>query len=138
MKYQIVKHSKIGDAQPSVSIIIPVFNVENYINQCVESIGAQTFKNFEIIIVDDCSNDGTLKILESLHNKYPNISIYKTDKPSGSPATGRNIGLQKAKGDYILFVDGDDWLDSNYLELLYNSIKKITLTSAFQMVLRII
>lgn len=124
MKYQIVKHSKIGDAQPSVSIIIPVFNVENYINQCVESIGAQTFKNFEIIIVDDCSNDGTLKILESLHNKYPNISIYKTDKPSGSPATGRNIGLQKAKGDYILFVDGDDWLDSNYLELLYNSIKK--------------
>ena len=122
MKYETIKKLKEVSQIPAVSIIVPAFNVENYIYQCVDSIANQTLKNIEIIVIDDCSNDKTLEILINLYNKYPNLSIYKTNKPSGSPAVGRNIGLQKARGNYILFVDSDDWIDSDYIELLYNSI----------------
>ena len=87
------------------SIIIPTYNSEKYIENCLEKILKQTYKNIEIIVVDDCSTDDTVKVLE----KYENIKIYKT-KENSRQGAARNIGLEHVKGDYILFIDSDDSL----------------------------
>ena len=92
------------------SIVIPSYNTSNYISSCVDSILNQTFKNYEIIVVDDCSSDKdyTFKILQ----EKPNIKLFSTKKNSGPGAT-RNLGISKATGQYIIFVDSDDTLASN-------------------------
>lgn len=113
--------NRILDKNVDVSVIVPAFNAEPYIQQCVLSIYNQSLKSIEIIVVDDCSTDSTLDILASLSNSLTNVSIYQTTVASGSPAVGRNIGLREARGKYILFVDADDWLDNTYVELLYRS-----------------
>jgi len=87
------------------SIIIPTYNSEKYIENCLGKILKQTYKNIEIIVVDDCSTDDTVKVLE----KYENIKIYKT-KENSRQGAARNIGLEHVKGDYILFIDSDDSL----------------------------
>jgi glycosyltransferase involved in cell wall biosynthesis len=102
-----------------ISVIIPVFNVEKYLRRCVDSVLAQTFRDFEIILVDDCSPDGSPAICEEYAQKDRRITVIHNAKNEGSSQT-RKVGLEAAHGDYILFVDSDDWIESNMLELLYN------------------
>lgn len=103
-----------------VSIIVPVFNAEKYIRKCMESICNQTYKDLEVIIVDDGSTDRSLEILHEYGKKDERIQIYKQEN-SGQGAA-RNHGLVHARGEYISFVDADDWVEPDEIELLYRSI----------------
>ena len=103
-----------------VSIIITAYNVEAYLQQTVESCMNQTFKDIEIIIVEDCSTDSTPLIIEELMKKDERIRLVQNDKNYGAGQSRRN-GLDNAKGDYFLLLDGDDWIESNFIETLYNT-----------------
>lgn len=94
-----------------ISVIIPVFNAVGYLDRCLQSILNQTFKNIEIILVDDGSTDSSLEICYMYKEKYNNIKVY-SQKNSGQ-GIARNIGLLKAKGNYISFIDSDDYIDKN-------------------------
>lgn len=97
-----------------VSIIIPVYNVEKYITQCIESVKNQTYKNFEAIIVNDGSTDRSVEICQGIINKDPRFKIL--NKENGGLSDARNKGIEHANGEYIIFVDSDDWLELNMLE----------------------
>lgn len=107
---------------PKISIIVPVYNVEEYLEICIDSILNQTFKDFELILVNDGSTDNSLKICKY----YENIDnrIYIIDKKNGGLSSARNAGLDIAKGEYIGFVDSDDYIHPQMYELLYNQIIK--------------
>lgn len=101
-----------------ISIIIPIYNVEDYIVACVDSIINQTYQNYELILVDDCSTDDSITILKSnIDLDFDKISILKTNKNSGL-SMARNFGLPYATGDYVWFVDSDDFISSDALEIL--------------------
>ncbi len=96
---------------PKVSIIIPTYNSSLFIKRTIESVFAQTFKDWELLIVDDCSTDETLKIIEDLAKNNSKIKIFKTPENSGGPALAKNMGVKNAQGEYIAFLDHDDeWL----------------------------
>lgn len=97
-----------------ISIIIPVFNVEKYLNRCVESIVKQTYKNLEIILVDDGSPDNSPKLCDEWARKDSRIKVIH--KENGGVSSARNVGIQNALGDYIAFVDSDDWIDEAMCE----------------------
>ena len=118
----IKKNKRINN--PKISIIIPVYNVEKYIDDCIISILNQTLKEIEIIIIDDNSLDDSIKIAEEYMNKDNRICIYKTPTNSGA-GPARNIGLDKATGKYIFFIDPDDMLaDDNTLQKMYEIAEK--------------
>ena len=96
-----------------LSIIVPAFNVENYIKKCIESIQNQDIDDCEIIIVNDCSTDKTMEIIQNLQSD--NVVIINKTKNTGLSDT-RNIGMAAAKGEYIMFVDSDDFLSNNVLK----------------------
>lgn len=102
-----------------VSIIIAAYNIEKYIYKCIESIKNQTMKEIEIIVVNDGSDDDTLNIIKSLAIHDKRIKII--DKKNGGLIEARKSGLNIAKGEYVLFVDGDDWLELDALEKLYKN-----------------
>ncbi len=106
-----------------ISIITPVYNVEDYIHVCLNSVLKQTYQDFEIICVDDASTDSTVEILEYFVQKDSRIKILKNESNRG-PGFSRNKALNEAKGKYILFLDGDDWLSLNALEILVEKIEK--------------
>lgn len=95
------------------SIIIPVYNCEEYLRLCVNSILNQSYKDFEIILVDDGSTDGSLSVCKDLSRKHSNIKVFH--KENGGAASARNVGIEKAHGKYLMFIDGDDILDENSL-----------------------
>lgn len=97
-----------------ISIIIPLYNSEKYIARCIESIINQSFKDFEIIVVDDNSSDNSYKIVCSYINKSNNIKCLKNSIQQG-PSYCRNFGLENSKSKYVMFLDSDDWLDLNCL-----------------------
>lgn len=99
-----------------ISIIIPVYNVEDYLERCLDSIIHQSYKNIEIIVINDGSTDSSLKILEKYALKNSRIIIVNQENKGLSGA--RNIGVEKAIGDYIWFVDGDDFIDNDACERL--------------------
>ena len=99
-----------------VSIIIPCYNVERYVEKCINSICEQTYKELEIIPVNDGSKDNTLEILQTLAAKDTRINIVNKDNTGVSAA--RNSGLEAANGDYVVFVDGDDYLAPDYVEYM--------------------
>ena len=101
-----------------ISIVVPVYNIERYIEQCVLSICGQTYKNIEIILIDDGSTDGSGNICDNLAERDQRIKVIH--KKHGGLATARRDGVNSAKGKYIGFVDGDDWIESNMYESLYN------------------
>lgn len=105
-----------------VGIIVPIYNVENYISVCVESILAQTFQDFEVILVDDGSTDKSGSICDEYVQRDKRITV--VHKKNGGPAEARNYGLEKNKSEYIVFIDADDWIDSRYLEILYGCIRE--------------
>ncbi len=105
-----------------VSVIIAVYNVEKYLKRCLKSVINQTYKNIEIVLVDDGSKDSSGKICDEYKEKYENVVV--THKKNGGLASARNAGLELAKGEYVCFIDSDDWLEENYVEVLYNKIKE--------------
>lgn len=108
---------------PAVSVIIPVYNVEHYLNKCVDSVLNQTLKDIEILIVNDGSTDGSQKVIDELQSENPNrIKAYK--KENGGLSSARNYALELVTGEYVTFLDSDDYLDSDYLEILYTEAKK--------------
>ena len=102
---------------PIVSVIIPVYNTETYVARAVKSVCNQTIKAIQIILVDDASSDGSLKVCKKLASEDDRIEVYQHEKNRGVSAA-RNTGLLHAKGKYIAFVDGDDYVDRDMLELL--------------------
>jgi len=108
--------------KPLISVIVPFYNVEKYIEQCLESLEKQTLRNIEVIIIDDGSPDNSLAIAEEFVIKNKNFSLYK--KENGGLGSARNYGMQYAKGQYILFLDSDDTLPPRACELLYNKAHK--------------
>ncbi len=105
--------------KPVISVIVPVYNVENYIAKCLDSILNQTFSNIEIICVNDGSTDNSRKILEEYKNKDCRIKI--VDKKNGGLSSARNAGMKVATGEFYSFIDSDDWIDITMLEKLYNN-----------------
>lgn len=111
-------------AYPAVSVIIPMYNAERYIAECLDSILAQTFQNFEVIIVDDCSTDSSCAIVESYREKFGGrLTLAHMDKNSGSGALPRNKGMMFSRGEYITFLDNDDMYTKTALEELYTLAK---------------
>ena len=105
-----------------VTIIVPIYNVEKYLKECIESIINQTYKNLEIILVNDGSTDDSLKICMNYKKKDNRIVII--NKTNGGLSDARNKGIDAANGKYICFVDSDDYISSAYVELLYNEARK--------------
>ena len=106
-----------------LSVIIPVYNVEKYLSRCVDSVLNQTYKNFELILVDDGSLDNSPVICDEYENKDSRIKVIH--KENGGLSSARNAGLEICKGDYIFFIDSDDWLtDENVLEEFISKAEK--------------
>ena len=108
--------------QPEISIIIPVYNIEYYIPRCLNSLSAQTFKNWECIIIDDGSNDNSLEICRQYAKKDSRFIVIH-QKNSGV-AAARNIGIENARGNYIAFIDGDDTIEADSYEIMFNKAKE--------------
>ena len=106
---------------PAISVIVPIYNVENYLSCCIDSILNQTFKDFELILVDDGSTDKSSLICDDYANQDSRIIVIH--KINSGQGLARNDGLKIAKGEYVTFVDSDDYIELNALEILYKSIK---------------
>ena len=104
-----------------ISIIVPAYNVENYVGECIESLIAQTYKNIEVIIVDDGSKDNTGRIIDQIAEKDKRILV--VHQRNGGLPHARNTGLDYASGDYIMFLDSDDWLEMNCCEIVLKKIQ---------------
>lgn len=108
---------------PKVTVVVPCYNAENYLIKCLDSLVFQSYTNLEVIMIEDCSTDNTNKILQSYVKKYSNfIAIY--NKKSGGLGNARNVGLDASSGEYITFLDSDDWVPENYIAELYRSLLK--------------
>ncbi|MDR0968825.1 MAG: glycosyltransferase [Holosporaceae bacterium] len=107
---------------PKVSVIVPIYNVEKFLADCLNSVVNQTLKDIEIICVNDGSTDGSRKILEEFAAKDGRFVVI--DQENKGQGAARNLGLDIAKGEYIGFVDGDDWIELDFFEKLYNAAKK--------------
>lgn len=105
-----------------ISVIVPAFNVDRYLEKCLFSIAGQTYKNLEIIVVDDGSSDSTLSVAKAASDLDDRIKVYS--KANSGVSDSRNFGLDKSSGEYIVFVDADDYLDPLFIEHLYVAIKK--------------
>ena len=105
-----------------ISVIVPVYKVEEYLRKCLDSLVNQTLKDIEIIVVNDGSPDNSNDIILEYANQYPNVKAFKKDN-SGLSDT-RNYGIKHAKGEYITFVDSDDWVKLDMYEKLYNKAKE--------------
>lgn len=103
-----------------ISVIIPVYNVEKYLDECIDSIVNQTYSNLEIILVDDGSSDSSGEICDAWEKRDTRIQVIH--KPNGGQAEARNRGVKTARGEYIVFVDSDDRVHCEYVEYLYNLI----------------
>ena len=103
---------------PSISIIVPIYNAEKYIHRCLDSILAQTYKNFELILINDGSIDNRGKICDEYSQRDNRIKVIH--KNNGGVASARQCGIENAKGEYTIHIDPDDWVESNMLEELYN------------------
>jgi len=112
--------SKLKKSGPLISVIVPVHNVEEYLPKCLDSILSQSLSNIQLIIVDDGSSDSTLQICEDYVKKDPRILLISNSQASGNSGTPRNQALQRVRGEYIAFVDSDDWIDPKMFEDLYS------------------
>lgn len=106
--------------RPAVSVVVPVYNVEEYLEQCVNSILNQDFGNFELLIIDDGSTDESGNLCEELARRDKRIRCFH--KENGGLSDARNFGIDRMRGDLVTFVDSDDWLEPDCLSYLYNAI----------------
>ena len=100
-----------------ISIIIPVYNTAKYLKRCLDSVLAQSYKDFEMVIINDGSTDNSEQIINEYKDKYPDLISYY-NKPNTGVASTRNFGIEKAKGEYIMFLDSDDYIDKVLLKTL--------------------
>lgn len=117
-------------SNPLVSVIVPVYNVEKYLRQCLDSILGQTYKNLEVIIVDDGSTDSSADIIKE-YKKKDNRIVTISQKNQGLSAA-RNVGIKKANGDYIMFVDSDDWIAPDIVEYLRPGRADVSICSHYE------
>ena len=103
-----------------ITVIVPVYNVEHYLDKCLDSLINQTYKNLEIIVINDGSTDNSGIICQEYAQKDNRI-IY-IEKENGGLSDARNVGLDKMTGSYVTFIDSDDWVESDYVEVLYNKL----------------
>ncbi|MCB8769259.1 glycosyltransferase family 2 protein [Acinetobacter soli] len=116
----IIKNKIERVLKPKVSIIVPIYNVEEYIEQCVNSILQQTLDEIEVILVNDGSTDKSLEKIKKIAENDARVVIINNSHASGNSGMPRNQALMKATGEYIAFVDSDDWIEKSMLEVLYN------------------
>lgn len=109
--------------QTEISVIMPVYNIEKYLPEAIESILNQTFENFELIILDDKSEDGTLSVAKKYADKDKRIRVIALEKRQ-KQGVGRNIGIENALGNYIMFLDGDDIAKNTFLEKMHETITR--------------
>lgn len=102
---------------PLISVIVPVYNVEEYLTKCIDSIINQTYTNLEIILVDDGSTDRSLKICNEYLQKDARVKVIH--KENGGVTSARKAGLLQAAGEYVTYVDGDDWLERDAYSVIY-------------------
>lgn len=117
MKHQILKQST--SQNPLVSIVVPMYNVEDYIEETIESILAQTLNSIELILLDDGSTDNTVELVGKIINSFENVTLVL--KENSGPGSTRNLGIELSKGEYISFVDSDDMLPTDSIENMYNA-----------------
>jgi teichuronic acid biosynthesis glycosyltransferase TuaG len=106
---------------PKVSVIITTYNSQKYIEKCIQSVIKQTYRNFEIIIIDDCSDDNTRRIIFEKYNSLDYLKFIGLDQNSGGPSLPRNIGIEASSGEFICFLDADDFWYSSKLEAQVSS-----------------
>ncbi len=105
-------------SSPVISIVVPVYNVEKYVKKCLLSIQNQTFTDFEVLVIDDESPDNSVEIIKEFTDQDKRFSLYR--KKNGGLSDARNYGLGLAKGEYITFIDSDDYIRDDFLEILYH------------------
>lgn len=106
-----------GLVEPLISVIVPIYKVEKYLRKCIDSILAQDYKNLEILLVDDGSPDNCPKICDEYAQMDTRIKVIH--KPNGGVSDARNVGLNVMRGEYVAFVDADDYVDINYIRVMY-------------------
>ncbi|MDR2267994.1 MAG: glycosyltransferase [Holosporaceae bacterium] len=119
---------------PKISVIIPVYNAENFIERCLDSVTSQTLSQLEILCINDGSRDNSLKILEKYASRDSQIVIINQE--NSGPGAARNAGLAAASGEYIGFVDSDDWISTNFFEKLYEAANKYAANVASTNIIR--
>ncbi len=105
---------------PLISVIVPCYNVEEYVAKCVDSLISQTYPRLEILLIDDGSTDNTLSVIEKYTKQYENVRSHHRE--NGGLSAARNTGIEVSKGEFIAFVDSDDWVDKEYISKLYQSL----------------
>ena len=105
-----------------VSVVVPIYNVEKYLRQCLESLVNQNFDDYEIILINDGATDNSMKIAQEFEDKYKNIKLLS--KKNAGLGAARNTGMKYVTGKYVLFVDSDDYVSPEYISELYNVINR--------------
>ena len=130
MSYKLIPVDNYFDSQPpkstcpSVSVIISLYNYERYIGECLDSLLAQTFQNFEVIVADDCSTDNSVAVVESYRERFGGrLTLTKTERNTGGGGEPRNLGFTLSRGEYVFFMDADDVVIKTALEELYTLAK---------------
>ena len=117
----------MNENKPLISVIVPVYKVEQYLERCIRSIISQTYQNLEIILVDDGSPDKCGEICEAFAQNDSRIRVYH--KENGGLSDARHFGAERACGEYITFIDSDDNVEEDYIETLYKKLKKYDVKS---------
>ena len=107
--------------EPLISVIIPIYNMEFYLERCVDSVLNNTYQNLEVICVDDGSTDHSMEILRRYEAADPRIVVIA--KENGGVSSARNAGLDRMTGEYVTFIDSDDFVHPQYVELLYRAVQ---------------
>lgn len=111
--------NRVTYPQPLISLIVPIYNVENYLWMCLDSIAKQTYSNIEVVLINDGSSDGSKEICQEFVNRDNRFRYF--EKNNGGLSDARNVGIIRSQGDFISFIDSDDWIDSTYVEDLYKA-----------------
>lgn len=125
--------SDLQQTNPKLSVIVPIYNVEPYLRQCLDSIVNQTYRNLEIILVDDGSPDNCGAICDEYAEKDERIFV--VHKQNGGLSAARNDGIARATGEWITFVDSDDWCDTDYYEQLFKALENEDLAMRYEFVI---
>lgn len=119
MHFLYLHYIMANKMNPKISIIVPVYNAEKYLNRCVDSILSQTFGNFEVLLIDDGSNDKSGKICDKYAQKDCRVKVFH--KENGGVSSARNFGIKNVQGSFVTFIDSDDFVDKDFLESLVAS-----------------
>ena len=107
--------------ESKVSVIVPIYNVEKYLKECVDSILKQSYKNIEVLLIDDCGTDNSGEIAKN-YEKQDKRCIYIRREKNGGLSAARNTGIKNATGEYLAFIDSDDWVDKDFIRNMLEGI----------------